>query len=157
MILVVCGMVLSSCAATNVTPISRNQFPIQTSAAPACGRTGAAKVAVRMAAVETIRRGYQRFVVLNASTQNNVSVLRTGPTYATTTGNATIYGNTAYGNATTTYGGQQTLILGSNDSDLNVLALNPSDRGFQNGIDAKRELGPKWEELVKSGVRTCTD
>jgi hypothetical protein len=150
-------VVLASCATTSVTPISRNQFIISTEAAPVCGRTGAATVAVKMAAVETLRRGYQRFVILGANSQNNVSTIRTGPTYATTTGYANTYGNTTYGNATTTFGGSQTILVGSNDADLNVLMINPGETGYEQGLDAKAELGPEWQELVTSGIQTCTD
>jgi len=149
--------IISGCAATTVTPVARNQFVLATSAAPVCGRTGAAKVAAKMAAVETLKRGYQRFIILGESSQNNVSVIQTGPTYATTTGYANTYGNTTYGNARTTFGGNQTIFTGSNDADLNVLMLNPGERSFNDGLDAKSELGPNWQELMAKGVQTCAE
>ena len=148
---------LAGCAATTVTPISNNQFMLSTSAAPACGRAGAAKVASKMASVETLRRGYQRFVVLGAASANNVSTIQTGPTYANTSGSFTGYGNTVYGNSTTTFGGSQTIFVGSNDADLRVLMLNPGDQGFDRGIDAKTELGPEWQEIASKGINTCTE
>ncbi|WP_415183333.1 hypothetical protein [Phaeovulum sp.] len=149
-------LALTGCAATSVTPVSKNQVIISTSAAPACGRSGAAKVASKMAAVETVRRGYQRYIIVGANSANNVQAIRTGPTYSNTYANASVYGNTATGSATTYYGGQQTVIFGSNDSDLGVVMFNPGEQGFKNGIDARSELGPDWEKLVKDGIRTCT-
>lgn len=147
---------LAGCAATSVTPVSKNQFILSTSAAPACGRTGAAQVALKMAAVETLKRGYERFVILGASSANNVNVMQTGPTFARTTGTINRFGNTAYGNATTTFGGSQTIFTGSNDADLNVLMVKSGERGYNQALDAKSELGEKWEEMVAKGVQTCT-
>lgn len=129
---------------------------ISTSAAPACGRSGAAKVASKMAAVETLRRGYQRYVIAGANAENNVRVIQTGPTYANTYSNASFYGNSGYGNSTTYFGGQQTIFSGSNDADLAVVMFNPGEKGFSQAIDAKTELGADWQKLVKDGVRTCT-
>ncbi|MEZ5888030.1 MAG: hypothetical protein R3D56_14280 [Paracoccaceae bacterium] len=149
------AMMLSACAATSVTPVSKNQVIISTSAAPACGRAGAAKVASKMAAVETLRRGYQRYLIAGANSANNVSAIQTGPSYANTYGNASFYGNSAYGNSTTYFGGQQTILVGSNDADLAVIMFNPGERGFATAIDAKAELGDGWEKLVKEGIRTC--
>ncbi|MGB7321650.1 MAG: hypothetical protein WBC95_09570 [Albidovulum sp.] len=147
---------LAACASTTVTPVAKNQVIISTSAAPACGRSGAAKVVSKMAAVETIRRGYQRYVIVGANSANNVQAIRTGPTYANTYGNASVYGNTAYGSSTTYYGGQQTIFVGSNDADLGVVMFNPGERGFNEGIDARSELGVEWEKLVKDGIQTCS-
>ncbi|MEZ5777267.1 MAG: hypothetical protein R3E44_02790 [Paracoccaceae bacterium] len=109
-----------------------------------------------MAAVETIRRGYQRYIIAGANAENNVRVIRTGPTYANTYSNASFYGNSAYGSSTTHFGGQQTIFAGSNDADLAVVMFNPGDAGFSNAIDAKRELGSEWETLVKDGIKTCS-
>lgn len=149
-------LTLTACASTSVTPVAKNQIIISTSAAPACGRSGAAKVASKMAAVETIRRGYQRYVIAGANAENNVQVIRTGPTYANTYANASVYGNSAYGNSTTYFGGQQTIFAGSNDADLAVVMFNPGEPGFSNAIDAKTELGGEWEKLVKDGIKTCS-
>lgn len=155
----ICGffvILVAGCAETSVTPISRNEVIISTSAAPACGRTGAARVASQMAAVETLRRGFERYVVLGAQSQNNVRAITTGPTSATTTGTFNTFGNTTTGNSTTTFGGSQTIFTGSNDADLRVLMLNRGERGFQQGIDARQTLGPDWQKLVADGINSCS-
>jgi hypothetical protein len=151
------SFVLFGCAETSVTPVSRNQIIISTSAAPYCGRSGANKVAAQMAAIETIRRGFERFIIVGSNSESNVNTLTTGPTYAYTSATANTYGNTTYGNATTTFGGPQTIFVGSNDTDLGVLLLNRGEQGYDQGIDAKAELGANWPELVANGVMTCTN
>ena len=109
-----------------------------------------------MAAIETLRRGYPRFVILGGSSESNVQAVSTGPTYAYTTGSVTGYGNTAYGNATTRFGGNQTIFVGSNDADLRVLMLKKGDWGFEQGLDAKSELGPDWKTIAEKGIQTCS-
>ena len=146
---------LTACVETAVTQTASNQFLLSTSAAPVCGRTGAMKVASQMAAVETLRRGYPRFVILGAASQNNVSVINRAPTYAYTNSTYSGYGNTLYGNSTTTFGGGGPMIVGSNDADMNVLMLRPGDPGFERGVDARTTLGAEWEQLVKSGIKGC--
>lgn len=148
-------LILTSCAQTTVTPVAKNQIIISTSAEAACGSTGSAKVASRMAAVETIRRGYQRYIITGASSANNVSVFQTGPTYSSTSGTAYSVGNTTYGNASTYYGGQQTIMAGSHDTSLGVVMFNPGEPGFDRAIDAKTELGPNWHKIVKDGINIC--
>lgn len=148
-------LLLAGCAETAVTPIARNQIMLSTSAAPACGRTGAVKVANKMAAVETLRRGYQRFIIAGANSANNTRAISTGPTYAYTSGSYSGYGNSVYGNSTTTFGGNNVMWTGSNDADLLVIMLNPGERGYNDGIDAKSQLGAEWEQLVKDGISTC--
>lgn len=147
---------LSACATSSVTPVSKSQFLLSTSAAPACGMTGASRVAGQMAAVETVRRGYPRFVILGAASQNNVDVIQRAPTYATTTGTFNSYGNMTYGNTMTQFGGGGPMIVGSNDTQLRVLMLKPGDQGYGDGLDAKALLGPDWAKKVKNGVLTCT-
>lgn len=148
-------ILLTACVSTDVTQLTRNEFIISTSAAPACGTSGARRVVNRMAAVETIRQGYDRFVIAGARSENNVRAVNTGPTSAYTTGQATTYGNTTYGSATTTYSGGGVLYTGSNDADLHVVMLRPGDAGFDNALDARETLGPEWQRLVEEGVRTC--
>ncbi len=148
---------LLGCAATHVTPISQKRFILSTSAAPACGRIGAQKVALKMAAVETLRKGHPRFLILGQKSANNVSVIDTAPTGSYTTGTYDVYGNTVYGRSQTTYTGGGPIVFGSNDADLNVLMLAPGDNGFDQGVDAKSILGENWKTLVEKGVHTCTN
>lgn len=153
--LVTAALLITSCVSTDITQLSRNQFIISTSAAPACGTGGARRVVTRMAAVETIRQGYDRFIILGAHSESNVRATPLAPTTAYTTGQVTTYGNTAYGNATTTYGGGGVMYSGTNDANLHVVMLRPGDAGYEEGVDARNALGPEWERLAQEGIRTC--
>ncbi|WP_145975076.1 hypothetical protein [Cereibacter sphaeroides] len=146
---------LAGCASTSVTPVSQNQIIINASAAPACGRSGASRVASKMAAVETLRRGFQRYIVVGTNSDSNVSVVSTGPTYANTYGTYNTFGSSTYGSSRTTYGGGMTMMVGTHDASLGVIMFNPGDPGFSQAIDAKAELGSDWEKLVKAGIKTC--
>lgn len=147
------AVTLSACAKTSVTPIANNQFLLSTSAAPACGRSGAAKVAAKMAAVETLRKGYPRFIILGAGSANNVRAVSTGPTYASTYGNVDAFGN--YSGRTTFTGGGP-VFYGTNDAELRVLMLKPGDQRYSQGVDAKATLGENWKEIAEKGVQTCS-
>ena len=108
-----------------------------------------------MAAIATIRAGYDRFIVGGFGTTNNTHVVSTGPTYATTTGTFNRFGNTAYGTANTIFGGQSTVLTGSNDAEMQILMLAPGDAGYQQGIDARATLGADWQKKVQDGINNC--
>ena len=150
------ALLLTACAESTTIDLAKNQFILQTSAEAACGRIATTKVANKMAAVETLRRGYDRFVILGAASANNTQTVVTGPTYATTYANATAYGNHAYGTANTYYGGQSVLFTGTHDQDLNVLMLRKGERGYNSAIPAKKVLGENWKEIAEKGINTCT-
>lgn len=150
-------LVVVGCAETTVTPISRNQIMISTSAEAECGTSGAMKVATKMAAIETLRRGYERYIIAGADTQSNVSAVNMPPTYATTNSTYNVYGNSVYGNSYTNFGGGGLMMVGTNDAGLHVVMFKRGERGFNDAVDAKSQLGPDWQKLVKDGVNTCTD
>ncbi len=93
---------------------------------------------------------------MGASSANNTQTVVTGPTYATTYGRATAYGNNAYGSSNTYFGGQSVLFTGAHDQDLNVLMLRKGERGYNSAIRAKQVLGENWEEIAAKGINTCT-
>lgn len=149
-------LVTAGCASTSVTQVSQNQFILSTSAAPACGATGSQRVASKMAAVETLRRGYQRYMIAGMQAQNNVSVVTTPVTGSYTTGTVNTVGNTSYGTFNTTYTGGDTIVSGSRDTQLGVVMFNPGDAGFSNALDARAQLGENWQELVETGINNCS-
>jgi len=69
---VAAGLVVSGCASTKIQPLTRTSFSVSTMAAPACGQAGAAKVANRVAAVEVIKRGGDRFFFKAASSDYRI-------------------------------------------------------------------------------------
>ena len=128
---------------------------VSTSAAPICHTTGASNVGQQMAAITTIKQGFSRFIILGYGAQDNTRLVTTGPTYATTTANVNTFGNTAYGTATTQFGGQQTFVTGRNDAQFQIVMLNAGDQGYEQGLDAKQILGADWEKKVAQGVNNC--
>lgn len=146
---------VAGCAQTSVTQMSRNEIMVTTSAAPVCGVNGSQQVAQAMVAVETLRRGFERYIIGGAQSRDNTTIVQTGPTYANTYSTATVSGNTAYGSSTTYYGGQSTMIMGSHDTAMRVVMFKPGDPGYEQGVDAKATLGPEWEKKVKDGVDSC--
>ena len=88
-ILATCAVVLCGCAKSSTIPLSADTMRITTSAAPVCGATGAESIAFRRAAVETINRGYDKFIIIGGEAQNNVGVVGYTPVQAQTTGTAT--------------------------------------------------------------------
>ena len=59
-------LTLTGCARTSVMQVSKNEILMTTAAAPICGPTGSQRVAQEMAAVETLRHGYSRYLIMGA-------------------------------------------------------------------------------------------
>jgi len=60
-------LVLAACAQSSIQPMSQDTFKVATTAAPACGPNGARNVAFKTAAVEVIRKGADKFVLVGDS------------------------------------------------------------------------------------------
>ncbi|WP_170481216.1 hypothetical protein [Ruegeria arenilitoris] len=143
---------LGACASSTTTQLAQNVVRIDVSAAPACGSSGAKKLVARMAAVETIRLGYDKYYIAAMDAQNNVRVV--GANY-NTTGTINTYGNTGsysgYTTATPIYGG-------SRDAALVAVMFKANDPEAANAIDARATLGPNWQEVVAQGApNTCLE
>jgi hypothetical protein len=123
---------------------------IQTGAAPVCGGQGALRVAQQQAAIETIRAGYDRYIITGGQAQNNVSVSQMPGSY-TTVGT---YGQGSY-QATTTYQPGATIVSGSHNQGLAIVMFREGQPGAQQAVSARDVLGADWQEKVKSGVHTC--
>ena len=145
---------LAGCAAAQATRTSQNTLQIDAGAAPACGARGAARVAAKAAAIETIKAGYERYIIGGGYAQNNVRVSQL-PGEFNTTGQLSYGGGSGSYSGTTTYTPGPTIVTGSHDRNLNVIMFNKGDPGYEQGLDARQALGPEWQEIVKNGVRTC--
>tara|TARA_R110002074_G_C12281009_1_gene643138 strand:+ start:196 stop:657 length:462 start_codon:yes stop_codon:yes gene_type:complete len=150
------GFLLLACTSTSVIPVSQNQFILSTSAAPACGSTGAAKVATQMAAVETLKSGRERFIIVGANAGDNIRVVQTAPTGAFTNSTYSASGSTIYGQSNTTFTGGGPMVLGRYDQQLSVQTFNRGEPGFANAVDAKQVLGPDWQKKASTGIKTCS-
>ncbi|TNJ40466.1 hypothetical protein FGE21_17770 [Phaeobacter sp. B1627] len=63
---------LAACAQSNIQPMSKDTFKISTVAAPVCGPSGARNVALKIAAIEVIRRGGDKFVLTGGASQTDL-------------------------------------------------------------------------------------
>lgn len=141
---------LAACTSSNAVRTSANTAIIQTSAAPVCGGTGAAKVAQQQAAIETIKAGYDRYIIMDARSANNIGVMQTPGKFQTT---GTLSGGVY--NGTTTYQPGMPIVYGSHDQAFAIRMFRNGEPGAGQAIPARDILGPKWQEKVKAGVNTC--
>ena len=148
------GFLLAGCAATEVTRTSASTMIVDVSAAPACGGTGASRVAQNMVAVETIRAGYDRFIIMSGASANNVKITQLPGQY-NTSGTLNTYGNYGTYNSTTTYTPGPTIVSGSHDKSLSVKMFREGERGSDEAVDARSVLGPDWYDITVKGIRTC--
>ncbi len=142
-------LALGACASGSAVRTSQNTALIQASAAPVCGGSGAAQVAQKQAAIETIRAGYDRYVIASGQSQNNVRVTQV-PGTSYTRGN--VFGNSW--NATTTYT-PQTVVSGRHEQSFSIVMFRRGDPGYYSAISAKETLGADWAKIVDEGVMTC--
>jgi hypothetical protein len=150
--LIALGLVLAlaACARGEAVRTSANTMIVQTGAAPVCGGTGSLRVAQQLAAIETIKAGYDRYIITRGQAQNNVSVSQMPGSYNT----VGTYGGGSY-QTTTTYQPGPTVVSGSHDQGLSVVMFREGDPGAQQAISARAALGADWQEKVQSGIRTC--
>lgn len=152
---------LGACAQSSTIPLSLDTIQITSTAAPVCGAVGAQKVALKQAAIETINRGYDKFIIVGGGYQNDVRVIGHTPVVANTTGSATAhrYGNTAtaYGQSRTTYSGGAPIVGGTHNQGLVVKMFKDGDPKGSQAVPARTTLGPKWAEMVQSKSATCLD
>lgn len=160
--LIICSVAMLGfgCARSSVLDVDSNTVQISTSAAVVCGQQGAQEVAQKRAAIETLKRGYDKYVIMGADYQNDVRVVGHTPVIANTYGSGTVtaYGNNAYlsGQSTTTYSGGAPIVGGHHNQQLMVRMFRVSDPGAENAIDARRVLGPEWQKAMdSSSMGTC--
>jgi hypothetical protein len=159
--IILATLFLAACARASVMPLGDDTFKITAAAAPVCGQMGAERVAFRQAAVETIKRGYDRFRILDGRYQNQVGVVGYTPVVAQTSHSGRAYSNgygsaSYYGSSRTYVSGGQPIIAGSHNQGLLVRMYRDGQEGAHGARSARAELGPKWEEIVENPIATCT-
>ena len=133
-------LAIVGCVRSAVMPLAADTVQITTDAAPVCGRTGAQNVAFQRAAVETIKRGFDKFIVLGG--QSDSSLAGFTPVTASRIGNTVIVG-----------GGVPMVRHGTG---IVIKMFRDGDPAGANAIDARGSLGPKWQDAVREGgTVTC--
>lgn len=144
------ALAVTACARGSAVRTSGNTVSIDARSAPICGVDGSGRVATQMAAVETIRAGYDRYIIGGAGYQNNVSMISTPGTFRT---QGTVGGG--FYTARTTYTPGMPIVVGGHDRSLSVMMFRRGEPGYDNAIDARSALGPDWAQKVRNGVNTC--
>lgn len=152
---IVVMLIATGCASTNVTAVASNQVIISASAELVCGQQSAQKVAARQAAVETIRRGFDRYLIIGSQGSSDVYQVGTTPVYANTSASGAVVGNSLYVNGTTNIYGGYPIYDGNHNRDLTVVMFKNGDPEGVNALDARTELGPNWQKIVSKQQLTC--
>ena len=137
---------LAGCASTGVMPLTADTVQMTVEAVGACSSTQTQQLALKHAAVATLQRGFDWFVVTQASDSSKLSAFQQ-PTVATTQG-------TRHGSRTAVTGGTQW--WESPRTVLPVKMYRAGERGADRALDAKSVLGHDWAKLVHEGApNTC--
>jgi hypothetical protein len=123
------AIILTGCASVSTIPLSTNAFQITTKAMSGCSAEQTQKVAFKRAAAETIKKGYDRFVVTDSQFRPLVY--------------------SGYG----IYGGTSQI---SNQA-LSVTMFKDGDPEGSKAIAAREVLGAKWQDALKEETFSCWD
>ena len=138
---------LSSCTGTDTIQTSADTAIIQTRAAPICGSGGAARSAQKQAAIETLRSGYDSYIIYGAEASNDVHATQMPGSY-NTIGNI---GPSGSFNATSTYTPGATIVHGSHRQSFAIKMFHRGEAGAEKAISARETLGPDWQKKMKEG------
>lgn len=153
--IIIAGVALAGCTSSSAVRTSQNTAIIQTSAEPMCGSVGAARAAGKQAAIETIKAGYDRYIITGAASDSSVGVTQL-PGHYNTYGTANMYGNYGTFTATSVYQPGPTIVTGSYDQSFAIRMFKNGEAGAEQAISAREALGPDWAKIVKNGVRLCS-
>lgn len=158
--MIVASVGLSACVRASVMPLSANTFELTASGAPVCHTAGTQSVVVHDAAIETIRRGYDLFVIEGAQQQNEAVGVYQAPTMASSYGAATVVGGpgfaTGFGTSTTTFSGGFSSVIRKHRQEIVVRMFRNGDSGAENAMSARQLLGPGWQKAAAGGLKeTC--
>lgn len=122
------AVALPGCASVSTIPLSKNTFQLTTQASPECSADQTQRIAFKRAAAETIKNGYDSFIV--AGTE-----FRPESTFNVWNGSMSTLAN----------------------QSLTVTMYRAGDPAASTALDARQILGPKWEEAVKEQTFNCFD
>ena len=151
LVLVLCG-----CATTyqpkgfsggfSETQLDTNVFRVAFNGNGYTGREKAEDYALLRSAELALQNGFTHFAILDSRAGTNYSTFRT-PTQSTTTGTASVYGNTAYGSATTTTTGGQSFLVQKPSSTNTIFCFKGKPEGVftYDAAFLQRSLSQKYK------------
>ena len=138
----------TGCVSIDVTPLSVDMMLISARSESVCGSSGTKDLAFRQAAIETLRAGYDGFIIVDADAESRLGVVGYTPMTANTS-----YG---YGSATTTITGGDPVYSGWHEQDFIIKMMSANDPLAEKALDARTVLGEDWLEIIESKNKiTC--
>ncbi len=153
--LLIMPIMLFGCASTSVTPLAANTILISTSVESACGGQSAQRLAYNQAAIETIRRGYDLFVIVNSQSSSEIYQVGNMPVYSNTVASGHVAGQSVFMQGQTSIYGGQPIYDGYHNRELAVVMFRNGDPEGGNALDARAALGPDWQKKIKQTKNTC--
>ncbi|MDL2410796.1 hypothetical protein PY650_35705 [Rhizobium calliandrae] len=117
--------------------------------------TQVSPVTISNRVIETIKAGYDRYIIVGQQGQDTTHLVQMPGSYSTT-GTATFSGNTGFYEGNTVYHPGPMFVAGHHNQKLAVHMFKNGESGSQNALSAKETLGAKWADIVRDGVMTCT-
>ena len=120
---------LVACAETSIQPLSQSSFKVSTETE--CGTKTTREIAFKNAAIEVIKRGAEKFIIVGDNSGSKVT-----------------------GGQFTTYGGF--IAYENNMQDIVVQIVRKGEPRYSDALSAREALGPDWEKIVAKGMpQTC--
>lgn len=120
---------LVACAETSIQPLSQSSFKVSTETE--CGAKTTREIAFKNAAIEVIKRGADKFIIVGDNSGSKVT-----------------------GGQFTTYGGF--IAYENNMQDIVVQIVRKGEPRYSDALSAREALGPDWEKIVAKGMpQTC--
>lgn len=127
------------------TQLDRNVFRVSFKGNGYTSRERAEDLALLRSAELALKNGFSHFVIVDGRAGTNYSAFTT-PTQSTTVGTASVYGNTAYGRASSTTTGGQTFLVQKPSSTNTIVCLNGKPEGVfaYDAAFVRRSLSEKY-------------
>lgn len=152
-------LALTGCAKSAAIPLSSDTVQITTEGMYACGMDGVQRLAVTRAAVETIKRGFDKFLIVDGAYSKEQTLAGYTPIEARTKSKSegTIYGDSVSirTSSTTRVTGGEPLHMITHNQALTVKMFKDDDPLGSNAISARNELGPKWSDIASHPSDNC--
>lgn len=147
--LVIAAVSLSGCAEQAATRLAGDTVRLHISTAPIYGALEPQRRAMRMAAEETVKNGYDKFMIVDSANAYRPNVIGQTPAQYQSSSHATVAGGpggiSGYGASQATYTGPRTIAMPRFESDVIVKMFKAADPAGSNAIDAR--------EILKADVR----
>jgi hypothetical protein len=134
----IAALLLSACATTYQpqsfsggfaeTQLDKNVFRVSFKGNGYTSRDRVEDFTLLRSAELTLKNGFTHFVIVDGRSGTDYSTM-TMPTQSTTVGSASVYGNTAYGRATTTTTGGQSFVIQKPSSTNTIFCINGKPEG----------------------------